>query len=237
MNFTFKSLKSDQFAYEFDSNSYSYDHKGLHQNLLQYDTYGDGIIKHSNTYPVSSDNYVDCIYSFLHYLKGNIKTAIDMNFYLRDISRDSIKFFSSFKYDENKPYRYYSHEKLKVSSAESKRYDKRWHEIPTYLDGTPTGIRIILNDNFVTQYGEYFNGSAFDFLNVMVSMEEYLDDFSWLIYGFKNNICIHGYDTEQMYSLYIAFRAFWKFIKACRKLDFVFQQTEYYVRNLEKEDD
>ena len=66
-----------------------------------------------------------------------------------EISRKDLAFAQSVRYTEGKR-RYYSISEKKVSSSESKRFDTRWAEIPTWADGSVGSIaRLLTGDKSI----------------------------------------------------------------------------------------
>lgn len=105
-----------------------------------YLTYGDSIVQHSGEFPVIADAFNDWLASLTAYLLENPEdVAIVAKHWPHPLCRQRIKFFAGLKYREDKT-QYYSSSLQKVSSAESKRNDKRWDVVPSYADGSLSAI-------------------------------------------------------------------------------------------------
>ena len=136
----FPSIKNSDkigYAWGYESNSY--------RNRVAYDahqfmTYGDGMCQHSPMGNLEPGNTIDFLYSMAdHLLKNPADLDIARSGWAYDESVQTIAFLASLHWKEGKT-KYYSFGDMKVSSADSKRYDKRWAEIPEYADGTLNAV-------------------------------------------------------------------------------------------------
>lgn len=111
----------------------------------QYDTYGDGLTQHSPACGIQKEQLGDFLASLATYLLSDSAIEEDLalvackwpevNYH---INRKMVIFLGSLRVKEGKEI-YYNLEG-KVSSSESKRYDKRWHKVPEHADGTIESI-------------------------------------------------------------------------------------------------
>lgn len=127
----------------------------------QYMTYGDGIGQHSGNGPIGRDLTPDFLASLATYLL-NPKTPEEHLAQVKshwhfDIGENKIKFLHSVRFKEGKR-QYYSTSDEKVSTAEGKRHDRRWHEVPEYADGSVSAIYRLFGfeySNILEVYGRY----------------------------------------------------------------------------------
>jgi len=152
--FVFQSIKDESMAYCFDSSEFmSYSGSNLGDNLYMFPTYGDNLTQHGPQFPATVSNFVDCLASLAKYLLQNpddveqLTSSTSWPMFGMTVSREEIDFLvKKVNYKEDKV-RYYSFQEKKMSSSESKRYDKRWEEIPRYADGTMQGVLSLLFNN------------------------------------------------------------------------------------------
>jgi hypothetical protein len=119
---------------------------------FEYQTYGDGLTIHSDPYRVQVTHIADFCASLAAFLLAprdpeehdRIFDGLSYT-WPRPLERRDLTFAYSVRFDSKKPYRYYSMRERKVSSAESKQYDKRWERIPEQADGTLAGVLRILS--------------------------------------------------------------------------------------------
>ena len=103
----------------------------------QFDTYGDGDTKHSHTHKLGREQFTDfCLSVARHITENPLELVHSYEFGMDKISRESYQFLLSVKYDESKR-KWFSFSLSKVSTSDTKRYDKRWTEVPTWADGAP----------------------------------------------------------------------------------------------------
>lgn len=102
-----------------------------------YETYGDGNIQHTPALPIRQELMADFLASFAkHCLEDEKLLAHVESFWPRPVENSLFQFALNIKYVEDKT-RYYSWDEQKISSADSKRHDRRWHEIPGWANGSP----------------------------------------------------------------------------------------------------
>jgi len=154
---TFPSIKEpEKKAYAFDT-AYEYvpDKAGCFTEYVkQYDTYGDGLTQHSPDYHVRLEDSVDALYSMTKAMLENPEAfkTIAPNVWMPVPSRQQIEFFQKLVYNENKRV-YYCQSDLKKSSAESKRYDRRWEEVPSWADGSFNAVLRFCNEFIGASWG------------------------------------------------------------------------------------
>ena len=146
----FPALKSQQYAYSFgyDSDNYRYSSTGLSQYCHRFDTYGDGMIQHSNFYGVSVAETEDFLHSMSDYLL--MHSEIDVKEFCEWSGPPDIRLFrflASVKYRAGKPM-YFSEDTQKVSSKDSLRHDKRYEEVPTWADGSFASVYRLAQKSF-----------------------------------------------------------------------------------------
>lgn len=140
----FPSLTREGIAYEIHSAGDYYDSgffrnppRFLHDRFVEFQTYGNGLVQHSNSLTVSVDCFVDALASLAKHLFDHPEAVQEVEkFWPEDNTRfdKRIQFFSSLKYDEEKT-RYYNESEMKVSASEKKAHDRRWEAVPSWADG------------------------------------------------------------------------------------------------------
>jgi hypothetical protein len=123
----------------------------LDANAGQFETYGDELTAHSQTYHVRASDIADWCYSLTAFIRSRIggvcefddSDVFNIDCYLpHDISRTA-EFLASIKYDEKKR-RYFSLDvSCKLSASDKLRFDKRYHEVPTCADGSRESVQLL----------------------------------------------------------------------------------------------
>jgi len=171
-DFRFESLARDGIGYAWESN-YSMNNNGFFRQpsrciapeVNEFQTYNDGMIQHGPLYAVSAENIQDFLVSLLIFLKdchGNSELETVSERWPHDrISRDRAKFYEGLRYDPDEHRQtLYNNETMKKSNAESKRFDKRWIEIPNFADGSFIAVfRFFVESHFsaLERYSLYQN--------------------------------------------------------------------------------
>lgn len=136
------------------SNEFLGDHIGW------YPTYGDGDTQHAPMCRVPFDMFEDFCISAVTYLMTVGPNADDMCRILSsemknyDVHTGTVRGAMSVTYKEGKR-RYYNNSDWKVSSSENKQYDKRWHEVVEWMDGSlkaVIGLMKLGNRSFLSFY-------------------------------------------------------------------------------------
>lgn len=139
-------------GYVYDTEAWTANNGGiLAQEILQYDTMGDGMTAHTPNYPVRIEHAADYLLSFAEYLLSvtdleeikRIYSGVHYRLRFDEWHRESLAFAHSVRYveyGEDVPYNkrkthYYSRELKKVSTAEKLKHDRRWEEVPRWADG------------------------------------------------------------------------------------------------------
>ena len=177
----FKSIKNDQIGYAWGWDSGSLNRSNISYNAHQFMTYNDGMVQHSPLRSLEPVNTIDYLYSLAEYLLQNPKEIEVVRIgWAYDESSQTIAFLASLHWKEGKT-KYYCFSECKVSSADSKRYDKRWTEVPQYADGTLSGVyRLFLADHRL----DFFH--QIHLLNQIDGWFSERTGSSWSIYGKDN---------------------------------------------------
>jgi hypothetical protein len=170
---TFPSLmQGDKYGYELHSDGMKYYDQmrrsgkcfWVNSHAGWFETYGDGLVKHSPDIAVPNTQLGDYCLSLANYLLTRPEFQPFAVRCLQDCvpSTDKwpqmVRFFADLRYDERKPFRYFSVDWdsfCKVSAAESKRHDKRWQPIPSNADGSAEFIW----GQIINRYGDATNGA------------------------------------------------------------------------------
>jgi len=149
----FESITRNGVVYEYDK-EYSYESNKDHlsDHYYEFETYGDGMTQHSPRRLVYPVNAIDFFASFARFLLDNRSawTELDRFDYNHNmVNRKDVEFFLKLKYDPDKRV-YYNPSELKKSTAESKGYDKRWFEVPTWADGSMDAVFSFTCKSFYT---------------------------------------------------------------------------------------
>jgi hypothetical protein len=156
MDGRFKSIGRSGVGYEILSYKDKFDgsraHRFISEQIGEYETYGDGITKHSGSWMAHTDNILDCIASLAifamdHKDDEEFKSWLT-SFWPRPVDEKSIDFALTVKFDEKKT-KYYNLQERKISSSEKLQYDKRWSEIPQWCVGNLESVlRLIVPDYY-----------------------------------------------------------------------------------------
>lgn len=229
--FRFASIQRPSFRYRIyessDANP-AYDWRRanycLSTEISQYDTMGDGEVQHSPDCLVQTEDCMDVIESLVHSLHL-MRIDIDdsencesraLRWFWRgesSLSDKLIQFCLGVKYNDKKDQYFTLHDGGKVSSSESKRYDKRWSKLERPNDGDCEIDRVLKMINAEgSPSGDKPNGT-FQLIATVIRIAELLNDCGtyaaqmWLKRGpgvFKgvesqklcNMICYFKYITE-----------------------------------------
>ena len=187
---------------------------------MEFQTYRDGNIQHSYATPVLKENWIDCLNSLVFDLMEKPEhVEIIANGYdwpRNRTEREDIIFATSLIYKEEKPAWYCLNER-KFSKSESKKHDKRWEEIASWMDGTNHAIGRILGKshfsclnwyslfeeirsatnyswvNYEQEIGfdiEYSHRQPFDLINMLIEINRLKYNVERNFESFKNNLKI-----------------------------------------------
>jgi hypothetical protein len=143
MRIVFASLKEpDKYGYAYDSEAGWNSNFCLCRNYQQFETYGHGLIQHSGEWTVQVDFLADYLASAAKFcLEAPTENSENLLQHLRyEIMRRPVEkviaFAASVVFkpkDENTYYekktRWFSVEECKISTSDSKRYDKRYQQV------------------------------------------------------------------------------------------------------------
>jgi hypothetical protein len=108
-----------------------------------YDTYGDRDVQHSHEYNIPEERLVDFLESLGVFF---LSASEDEKAFVADCWRmyeqaypKDVLFYAGLKHNEKKD-QYYHPSDLKVTTASSKQYDKRWLLVPSRADGSAESI-------------------------------------------------------------------------------------------------
>lgn len=121
-----------------------------------FSTYGDGSVQHSAEVPFAREMLPDFLASMAHHIvnarpheQEEMLDVLESLWPNSELPRDRIKFALSLKYKEGKT-QYYELNERKVSTADSKRHDKRWEVVGSNLDGTIIPAYGIVSNSYGT---------------------------------------------------------------------------------------
>jgi hypothetical protein len=156
-----------------ETHGYAYDTDGwtsqaqVDTNFRMYQTYGDGLIQHSGDWPVTVEFLADYLNSLAQAMLTDVELAERMMYSLMRGPTDvEIAFAASVVFkpmDENRPWekktRYFSVSEKKITTSESKQYDKRYAKVERAQDGTAEAIYQMLIPEYASglqrfQYAE-----------------------------------------------------------------------------------
>ena len=136
----------------------------------QFQTYGDGVTQHTPLSQIDKANLADFLESLADYWLSSAteeeKALIVSEFRANDVpDRKTIKFFAGLRPPKEGGKRMYLNTgDLKVSTADSKRHDKRWEEITysmEWMNGSARAVYIFLtwpnnnHDDVISRYRKY----------------------------------------------------------------------------------
>lgn len=169
MDYRFASLKRDGIAYElltYDSKVENWRTRGnyLSAQIVEYDCYNDGQVKHSPSRLVYGENIVDCLASLAVFVGANQKDAGIVNLvesiWPHDIYGQKIDFAASVKYNIDKR-RFYNLNDLKLGSSEKLQYDKRWEVVPFWADGSLDSVCRLLVPAYMSALDRFYHYHQF----------------------------------------------------------------------------
>jgi hypothetical protein len=168
MEHIFRSLQHPkEYAYGFSPDAW--DSKAIiDARLRMFSTYGDGLTQHSGDWSVQIDfltDYLASLATAMIELPASDKLIQDCTYAItRSPSVDRIAFAASVIYKESDSSwakrRYYSLDEQKISGAQSKQYDKRYHQIESWMDGEPEAIYRLLTTEHMYCLERYTTATA-----------------------------------------------------------------------------
>ncbi len=110
-----------------------------------YETYGDRNIQHSHETPVQDIHFADWCASLASHCRHNPDDLdIVAKNWPREDSKELLQFLATIRHKDGKRV-YFSRPDKKTSSADSKRHDRRWEEIPEWANGSVSAVAGLLN--------------------------------------------------------------------------------------------
>lgn len=162
----FPSLKQPmEIGFAYDTDAWSNRTPDVHYHFRAFQTYGDGLIQHSNDWPVTREQFADYVASFAKAMLAD-EELIGTAFYAVGRGRvddKAIAFAASVVYKESDgdygKRRYVSFSLKEISKGRSKEFDKRFQQIEPWMDGSPKAVfRMLCGDE--THYGMELYGKA-----------------------------------------------------------------------------
>ena len=206
----FASIGNGRISYEWGYEGYM----GRRANYLclnksyarQYESLGDGITKHSESWPVAAGDFIDYCASLYMYLE---KYPLDIKYiesgwpYDFRVTNQQLDFLYSLKYDDKKA-TYFNYSEMKSSHSASKQYDTRWKKVPEYQTGTFECFYRFALEN-VACY------DALDQFALLLKVREYFSNKGLSTYQLKG----HGIESEnEFHDLECAFHSIDYLVKA-----------------------
>lgn len=163
--FTFRSLQDPQYAYiltfDWDWERTRNADRPISDRIFMFQTYGDGITQHSNEWCVSCDRFADVCASLATFLQTDPGVTaeekaeiVGYRIWPELPSDRKLAFFASVRYSDKAKRFYTTADGGKVSAAESRQYDKRWREVPSWADGSPQAVYDLIGQSDDTiRYG------------------------------------------------------------------------------------
>jgi hypothetical protein len=146
----FKSVKRNTIIYEVGYNSEAFKYHSrdyLSSDVFEFDTLGDGDIQHTPSYPTNMVYALDFLISISSFILENNISDDDLFtiLYLTtpDYETSKINFIYKLKNVEGKR-TFFNINNEKISRSESKRYDERWTEVPSWFTGSTQDIYTLL---------------------------------------------------------------------------------------------
>lgn len=142
-------LNGSKVAYEV-SDDWNWNGRGsapLSVSLNQYQTYGDGVVKHSNAWCAQWADMTDACLSLTSAILADPQATEwkQVPRMFATLSPDVLAFVQTIKHRDDRR-QWFNFSERKVSTAESKQHDKRWTSVESWMDGTaPACLSILLN--------------------------------------------------------------------------------------------
>lgn len=233
--FNFPSIaQGDKFGYVVDNDmsgglwdSWYHNGDALASWAGKFQTFGDGMCKHSPTVCVQMGDAADYLFSLAKHCLGTQHNNEGPVLYIsgswRCVPSDEIIMFAAgLRYEADAAKRVYVNIlDCKKSTQDSKQHDKRWMELPSYADGSLIGIVKLLAQH--AHDGEFLKQQRLRQLGVLIRARELLSErlqryMSWdaVDLGIPANTvlvgCENGYQTKD--ALEVAYKAVDGIVKA-----------------------
>lgn len=246
MRYTFPSLANPSCRwsiYESDGDNKGYNWTGSGRFISRYistwDTMNDGEVQHSPDHCPSATwdylwDFVTSVLPHAHKVEGKILDNLCSVFVPYNLPKPELLDFCATKavYDTEKYNVYINFSEMKRSTSDSKRYDKRWVQPESYMDGSPKGVRSALschvdgykyNDPIAAQYLTLVIYSHFNISHYGVAREIEKDG--------KRSTIFNGSTEEQLENWFFYVETIAKMLLAKRTVE---RMTEMNMRSFEK---
>jgi len=132
-----------------DPLEFSLQNTPISRGFRYYETLGDKSTAHTPDMPLPIQLLPDYLYSLAAAIQTNPEIIDTIGYDLRcPVDEQDMEFAEGIGYNSEKV-RYFNLKERKVSSTPSKRFDKRWEEIKSYMDGTPLGMfHVLVKDHY-----------------------------------------------------------------------------------------
>jgi len=143
----FASVLNPKIAYCL-SGEWDYNKRGnapLSRYLNVYETYGDGLTQHSGSWAAQLPALTDACLSLTSAVVADPSNPEwhQLSYIFPVWGDDLITFALSIRCQEGKT-RYYNLADRKLSTTDSKRHDKRWEKVESWMDGSPCACLAVL---------------------------------------------------------------------------------------------
>lgn len=144
----FKSvLHGDKIAYKL-TDDWNWNGRGnapLGIQLEQYETYGDNLTQHSNSWCVQFSDLTDACLSLASAIledpmSDEWRSGARM---FTELNSETAQFLFTVKFREDKD-QWFNLSERKLTSSKTKQYDRRWSKVESWMDGTPSAAFSII---------------------------------------------------------------------------------------------
>ena len=150
------------FGYAYESGAWD-SNAQINAHFRMFQTYGDGLTQHSGDWGVTTEFFSDYLFSLADLMLRDEEVADTLRYTLNcGPTAEQIEFCASVKFTPandtdywEKKRRYYSVEEKKISSSDSKRYDKRYSEVDKNCDGSADAIYRMLIPEYADGLKKY----------------------------------------------------------------------------------
>lgn len=194
----------------------------LHCSAGFYETFGDGNCQHTPLTACRANQMTDFCLSLARYLLAN--PAEEFQTYalqLKPCSRETVLFLAGINYKEAKR-QWFNLTDNKLSTSDSKRHDKRWHEVPSWADGTVASAIQLFS---LAKNGRY------EVLNLFAMHEFFLSAVNGLIWKGTEWDKLTAYQTKIPGDFTAAFRALSYVVEARENLNTAKRMAECCEHN------
>lgn len=134
-------LEPEKYGYVFTNDSMSFfeacyrDAGTLGGAMGVFETLGDGFTQHTPLRTARIEHFTDYCVSLTKHLLENPKDDLSGYLFQDAASPATVQFLATVLYDEKRS-RWFEPSAHKISTADAKEYDKRWHKVPTWANGS-----------------------------------------------------------------------------------------------------